>query len=300
MIRLTVITPHYNMVRTLRRLIDSVPKRDWIEHIIVDDKSDDGAALAEVKSYAAAAGARWIDNLTEQKGTGVCRDIGIREAKGGWIMIADADDYFTDGAFDVIGEYLEDEADIIYFAPTSRKEGSGEKSERHVPYRRLVHEYAVKKNREEELRLRFLSVPDAFKMIRRSMITDHGITSSKKPVSNDVMFSVRCAYHAKKIRAVEEVIYCITESPGTLTTAKNVQRFRTRIDVYIEQCLFLKKHLTRKDFRLIGLSASGLLLQCYREYGKAETVRALGQLLRNRVPVNLLDLQTRRSRYVES
>ena len=149
------------------------------------------------------------------------------------------------------------------------------------------------------MRLRYLSVPDAFKMIRRSLITENGITSSVKPVSNDVMFSVRCAYYAREIRAVETVIYCITESPGTLTTAKDRERFRTRVGVYAEECCFLRAHLPKEDFALAGLSASGLLLQGYRDYGAAESLRAFFYLLRRRAPVRLLDLRTRFSGYRE-
>ena len=95
MIRLSIITPYYNMPETLCRLSASIPQEPWIEHIIVNDKSDmDPAALLNAKQYVTARGARWYDNTTQYKGTGICRDIGIRRAAGEWILIADADDFF--------------------------------------------------------------------------------------------------------------------------------------------------------------------------------------------------------------
>jgi len=37
---LSIIIPHYNIFELLRRLLDSIPKKDNIEIIVIDDKSD--------------------------------------------------------------------------------------------------------------------------------------------------------------------------------------------------------------------------------------------------------------------
>ncbi len=292
MVLLSVITPHYNMPDTLRRLADSIPDEDWIEHIIVDDKSDiDTKLLADVKAYVCDKGSIWIDNDTEHKGTGICRDLGIQKASGKWIIIADADDYFTAEAFRIMQSYLEDEADIIYFAPDSVKEGSGKRSSRHIPYKRLVDCYVKEPGEENELRLRYLSVPDTSKMIRRSLITENDIHSSLVSVSNDVMFSVRCAYHAKSIKAESKPVYCITEGMGTLTTTKNVERFRKRIDVYIEQDHFLKEHLPDGAYGKIRISARMLVLQSLSDYGFGEFLATIRKLRKNHAPINPLALR---------
>ncbi len=294
MVRLSIITPHYNMPKTLCRLSDSIHKKDWIEHIIVDDKSDiDPSALCEAKDHVLEKGARWIDNTTDKKGTGICRDLGIRNASGEWILIADSDDLFVEGAFDIIESHLDDKTDIIYFAPTSRKEGDVGKCNRHIPYERLVNRYVVSESTEAELRLRYLSVMDTSKLIRKDLIVKAGIESTNSVVANDVMFSVLCAFHADRIGAFEDVIYCIMDSPGTLTTTKDFSRFRKRIDVYIMQCRFLRENLPASSFNMIGLSASGMLLQCYNDYGILKTLQCLFILIRNRVPVDLIDLKTR-------
>ena len=154
MILLSIITPHYNMPDSLPKLRDSIPEEPWIEHIVVDDKSDcDAKALAEVKEYVTKHGSIWVDNMTEKKGAGVCRDIGIRQAKGRWVLVADADDFFVDGAFAIISQYLNDEADIIYFTPTGIKVPSGEASERHAPYKKLVEEHVSYTDQKSEMRL---------------------------------------------------------------------------------------------------------------------------------------------------
>ena len=295
MILISVITPHYNMTDTLRRLRDSIPEEDWIEHIIVDDKSDtDAAELEAAKAYAAGKGSIWIDNDTELKGTGICRDIGIRKASGKWILIADADDYFIKGAFDTMRRYVREEADIVYFAPISIRERDGGRSCRHVPYKRLVDRYAADPCSENELRLRYLSVPDMSKMIRRSLIIENNVKSSPSPVANDVMFSVLCAYHAKSVKAVRDAVYCITEGEGTLTTTKNAELFRKRIDVYIEQVNFLREHLSLSSYADTRISPRAMLLQCLADYGLKEFFLTIKHLKRENIPLNLLALRLKK------
>ena len=288
MVLLSVITPHYNMPDTLCRLRDSIPNDGWIEHIVVDDKSNcDGEKLNEAKSYVTARGSIWVDNQSDQKGAGVCRDLGIQRATGRWILVADSDDYFVDGAFEIIAKYMESEEDIVYFPPTSIKEPERTLSNRHIPYLKLVAGYSSGQSKRSEMRLRYLSVPDTSKLIRLNLIRDNHVKSSTSLVANDVMFSVQCAFYAKRIKASEEVIYCITESAGTLTTTKDVSRFRKRVDIYIEQNGFLREHLPAEDYSETCLSARGLIRQSLRDYGIGEMIRTVKCLRKNKAPINV-------------
>ena len=295
MVLLSIITPHYNMPDTLRRLVDSVPREDWIEHIVVDDKSDtDPEKLAEVKAYVTDKGSIWIDNTTDQKGTGICRDLGIQKATGKWVLIADADDYFIKGAADILCKYLDDEADVIYFAPCSIREGNNGRSYRHVPYRRLIQHFVSDPGEACEMRLRYMYVLDLSKMIRRNMIIENDVRSSLSPVANDVMFSILCAYYAKTVKATSETVYCMTQHPGSLTTTKNVEHFRKRIEIYIEQDRFMKEHLSESDYAYTRISARTMLLQCLLDYGIKEFFATVKHLRENHAPINLLALKVRR------
>lgn len=289
---LSIITPHYNMTETLKRLVDSIPDEEWIEHIVVDDKSDTKPEkTADAKRYVTAKGSIWIDNTTDLKGTGVCRDLGIQNASGKWIMIADADDFFVEGAFDILKRYIDDEADVIFFAPCSVNERRKGRSFRHVPYKRLVDRFVSDPGEENEMRLRYLYVLDLSKMIRRNLIRENNIKSSTSRVANDVMFSVLCAFHAKAVRAVPETVYCITENKGTLTTTKNVEHFRKRIDIYIEQTVFMKEHLSKRAYGKTRISARTMLLQCLLDYGIKEFFATVKRLRKEHAPINLLAMK---------
>jgi glycosyltransferase involved in cell wall biosynthesis len=93
----SVITPTKNRLALLCQAIDSVRAQtlaDW-EHIIVDDGSDDGS-IEEVERRAAAdPRIRLIRRSSEKAGASVCRNIGIRAARGEFVMLLDSDDLIT-------------------------------------------------------------------------------------------------------------------------------------------------------------------------------------------------------------
>lgn len=102
----TVVTPTKNRLALLRQTLDSVQAQDfdgW-EHIVVDDGSDDGTA-EEVEARAKAdPRVRFIRREGEKTGANVCRNQGVRAAKGGLIVFLDSDDLL---APDCLGRRVE-------------------------------------------------------------------------------------------------------------------------------------------------------------------------------------------------
>lgn len=113
MYRYSIIIAHKNLLSLLGRCLDSIPQRSDIQVIVIDDNSDILEGDWEVfrKEYY------YVDLVftKESRGAGYARNIGVARAQGKWIVIADADDFFHDGAFDKLDEYAESDNDIIYF-----------------------------------------------------------------------------------------------------------------------------------------------------------------------------------------
>ena len=95
--KLTIAMPVYNNPRCLRIMIDSIIAntfKDW-ELLAVDDGSDD-ETLAILSQYEATDGRVKLIRRDEQpKGAQTCRNIGLREAKGEYIIFFDSDDFVT-------------------------------------------------------------------------------------------------------------------------------------------------------------------------------------------------------------
>lgn len=105
----SVIIPVYNQEDLIKRCIESIPIRDNIEIIVVDDFSTDKTREV-VKQYK---NVKLICN-EENKGVGYTYNKGIDNAIGDYIVRIDSDDYFYTGQFNHILEEL-DGTDMIYY-----------------------------------------------------------------------------------------------------------------------------------------------------------------------------------------
>lgn len=245
----SVIIPHYNSVAQLIRLIKSIPVDTSVQLIVVDDKSTEDTAEAE--RAVNLRGGVFLHNTTDAKGAGTCRNLGLKRAHGKWLVFADADDYFLDGAFDVLKEYSDAKEDIIYFSPTSRYSDTGGAAKRHLPFEKLVHDYVETSSTNSEMLLRYKFMVPWSKMIRNQTVQENRITFDEVPASNDVMFSMKTAYHAGTVAASSQQIYCVTCASDTLTTKRSEANYRARAEVFIDRYHYLKTHLDMKKYGFV-------------------------------------------------
>ncbi|MFC6858582.1 glycosyltransferase family 2 protein [Zunongwangia atlantica] len=107
--RLSIVIPCYNDGKYIEQAIDSALNQSYLnkEIIVVDDGSDmrTKKILSQIKAK--------VDKLIVQdnQGVGAARNTGIRSAKGDYILILDADDYFEPNfakeAIDIVNVYDE-------------------------------------------------------------------------------------------------------------------------------------------------------------------------------------------------
>ena len=112
--KLTVIIPVYNQEKLVIKALDSIPTRDDIEIIVIDDKSTD-KTYANVLRYLFHNKDKNILLLQneENKGVGYTVNKGYDNAKGEYIVLLGSDDYFTENFEKALNEL--DGTDMIYF-----------------------------------------------------------------------------------------------------------------------------------------------------------------------------------------
>jgi len=243
----TVIVPHYNSYELLLRLVKSIPLRKDIQLIIVDDNSSKYSPSAERILRDTGRNAEVYCNPSKKHSAGSCRNVGLEHSNGKWLVFADADDCFSEDAFDIMDRYIEYSDDIIFFQTKSIRMPEYTEGTRNVRHERVIREY-LKSGRNEYI-LRYHCHFPWSKMIRSALVKRNNIRFDEVKYSNDVMFSVKCGVYAKKIRAVDCVVYYVTQMQGTLTTRKSFSEYKCRFDVFVDKYLFLKKELNRRDFR---------------------------------------------------
>lgn len=231
----SVVIPHKDSLQWLFRCVASIPIREDLEVIVVDDNS----SLAETD---------WTDFrkefshvrlfLThEAKGAGYARNIGLSYAQGEWLVFSDADDYFYPGAFDVIDSYVTTHnLDIVYFLCDSRDGVTGELIRERVPHIRRGIE---KKNYDL---LRYRSYVPYGKVIHREIVETYKIRFEEIEVSNDVMFSTLIGYYARNVGTIDSALYCNTRNMGSLFYKQNPRRIKIRMEAAIRVNDFLYHH----------------------------------------------------------
>lgn len=276
MVLFSVIIPHYNSVKYLEELIETIPVCEDVQLIVVDDKSDEDTA--GVEAMVKARGGLFLHNTTDKKGAGTCRNLGLKEAVGKWLLFADADDYYTDDAFEKVRAHADSDADIIYFAPTSTFRYSDTHAKRHINYVKLVQEYLNNPSHENEISMRYKFIIPVSKMVRNELVQKNGFTFDEVPASNDVMFSLKCAYAAGKIEVTEDVIYRIISGEGTLTTKKSEKNYWARVRIFKERYHFLKERLMKEELKVFGISTFSGIVMIYRALKQGYGMKMAGEI----------------------
>lgn len=229
MINYTIIIPHKNSSELLKQCLDSIPEREDIQIIIVDDKSDD----LEIKKIQEINQKNTEVYFTKEgKGAGYARNIGLSYAKGKWILFADADDFFNSDFITIISKYLETDNDIIYFSATSINLDTGKKSDRNKKLVKSLNEYvnSIEKNRDI---LIFKNWEPWSKMFNKNFIQKNNLRFEEVKVGNDALFVINAGRLADKICVDTSSIYCVTYNKKSLSFNKNLfdERFMSKIRI---------------------------------------------------------------------
>lgn len=254
MILLSIIIPHYRNVDGLKRLLKSIFEGSAyschklgkvvlsrFEVIIVDDYSGD-ETLEGLSNLATIYPVKLLHNKGK-KSAGACRNIGLKESSGEWVLFSDSDDFFVAGFFESIIECANNGADIVFFPPTSvYDEDINKKSNRHVYLESLVTAFKKEPSSMQENYLRTTWNSPCSKILKNSFLQKHQIYFSETLAANDLMFSLKAGSFAEKIMVSSRVIYCITSRKGSLEGSLNLKIAKSRILEGIEYRRFCEKN----------------------------------------------------------
>lgn len=250
-IKYSIIIPHYNIPELLTRCLKSIPKRQDIQIIVIDDNSincdkyiDNIPELSrkEVEFY-----------ITRDKlGAGHARNVGLKYIKGQKTIFADADDFFTEDFNNILDEYYNYDEDIIYFNVLGVYSNNiNKKANRNK--NTLFSEY--KKNKNLDI-FRYKYTEPWGKIFKTSFIIDNKLKFDETPVANDYMFSVQTGFHAKKILAIDRPLYIVTLREDSLSykSIDTIDKLQTRIEVTARVQVYLKaQNLKFKPMLVMGL-----------------------------------------------
>lgn len=257
----SIIIPHFNIPKLLRRCLDSIPSRDDIQVIVVDDCSS-SEVVDELKNQLAPQYGRVeFFYQEENRGGGRCRNVGLKYAEGEWLLFADADDFFTDHLSELLDESYDDKNDIIYFpVDCVLSDNPNVRSNE-----RQINSLRIEKYCEsgDDKLLRYLYSEPWGKLIKKSLVDQYQIQFSETKVCNDYYFSAITGFHASNIKAVNVPLYVVTVRKNSVSSkTETALKIKDRIDVTVAVQSYLQAHgykleeqykVEKLDLRMIAL-----------------------------------------------
>ena len=139
----SVVIPHKNRFDLLSKLLSSIPRRDDIEILIVDDASNSDVQKKLDKLVSNNSYLKLFRNETHRsKGAGWARNVGINQANGKYLIFADSDDMFTIDAFKIFDQAISHGFNDLIFFKASAVDIEGRESHR-TEFRNFLIEKAL-------------------------------------------------------------------------------------------------------------------------------------------------------------
>lgn len=241
----TIIIPHKNIPKLLKRLINSIPSRDDLEIIVVDDNSSGDIVDFNHFPCKDRENYRVIYNKIS-RGAGHARNCALPFVKGKWVIFADSDDFFNSEFDNFLNDYVDCDADIVYFNANSVDSESFEPSNRVNHLHEFIDEYYTDKNRGD-LILRYLFTEPWCKMVKREIIESHQIRFEETSIRNDVRYSYLVGHYAGKIIVDNRQLYCVTTRKNSVSRGVGLQASLDELKVFAGWKKFLMDHKVLLD-----------------------------------------------------
>ena len=233
----SLIIPHYNIPELLSRLLITVPKRSDLQIIVVDDNSNKDLEKFEIVKRKFD----YVEWYSTEKngGGGKARNLGLKKAKGKYVLFADADDFFFPNFDNLLDSCKEKDFDIFFFNVTSLNSYSL------LPSQRANHvndffNLAKKDELQAILKFRYLFGEPWCKIIRKEIIDINNIQFEELLIHNDTLFSYMTGHYAKNIILDPIAYYCITARENSVSLQLSERNILIRQEVFAKKHKFLK------------------------------------------------------------
>lgn len=220
-INYSVIIPHHNIPKLLDRCLASIPTRDDVEIIVVDDNSSPD--IVDFNSFPGCEreDVQLIFCKKEGSWAGGARNLGLASARGRWVTFVDADDYFNPCVGEMMDKYKDDDADIVFFRACSLDselyEANSRTARRTKHIDRYFTEYLTGDRVQGEGHLRYTFGEPWAKFYRKSFLETNRVEFKIAPINEDCPFTYRAGHAAEKISVDPHCIVCVTARTQSLS-----------------------------------------------------------------------------------
>lgn len=204
MIDVTIIVPVYNVENYLEKCFDSLVNQDYdkkkYEIYAINDGSSD-KSLEILKKYSKKYKNITLKDLKKNKGVSYARNIGIKNAKGEYLMFCDSDDTYEKNAISKFMKVIKKEkCDFLmsnYYITSNKKDIAVKSSD-----------YFKNKNLTKEEIVSFMTLTSCSKIIKKELFIDNNVYYPEDIKRCEELTVIPVvAYYAKKPIVIDDVLY---------------------------------------------------------------------------------------------
>ena len=257
--RLSIVIPMYNAAASIEKCLVStqqqdIPSTDY-EVIVINDGSTDDSSL--VATEVAAKYENILIYSQENGGLSVARNAGLDKAKGDYIMFLDSDDWIAENCLQKIVTTCEEKnLDMLRICAANVIDG--------VPKRR----YSLEENRVisgSEVLLGNTPACAPFSIYRRQFLNKHQLRFYPGIFHEDNEFTPRAFYLAQRVAGLNDIIYYVYQTQGSITRSVNVKKPLDITIVMRHLDVFCQKYVKTSDkhifYRIIASDMNAALHQ---------------------------------------
>lgn len=214
---LSIIVPIYNVESYLKKCIESILNQEMNDYelILIDDCSTD-TSLNIAKQYKNRSNIKIIEKK-KNSGLSDTRNIGLKEAKGKYILFLDSDDYIEGGSLSMIQNLIctQNRPDIIYFGFYEENENIIEKK---YGYRSTKnHLYSGTEFAKSELLQRNLYAAACFGVYNREFLVLNNLFFKVGIFHEDELWTPQVVIKADTIYTSEYAYYHYVRRRNSIT-----------------------------------------------------------------------------------
>ncbi len=213
-INYSFIIPHRNSPELLNRCLNTIPEREDIEIIVVDDNSDDGKKPRVNRNDVQTI---FIDS-EHSKGAGRARNVGMEKAKGKWLLFADCDDFYEKGFIDELDKYIDSDFDLVIFDAYLFFDIENKTCETDI-YKLYIENYLSNPGSEyHQMMVKLGNYATWMRMYSHSFINKLGVRFDEVPSCNDGWFVQYVGVKARSFTVIPHKLYYYVVNKESITT----------------------------------------------------------------------------------
>lgn len=212
----SITITHYNAPKLLARMLKSIPERDDIQVIVVDDASTEENRLELAKLEHKNL---FIKYLQENKGGGYARNAGLELVQAKWLIGVDCDDYFSANAFDVLDKYKDEEIDCLMYS-VQLVDQDNIVINKFIESTKSTLDYLGSPSEKNFMALKYRNTVTWNKMVSTRFIKENNVQWEDCRVNIDVLFSFLVTTRMSKFKIIPDYLYNLVTSDNSITRKK--------------------------------------------------------------------------------